>query len=76
MKRTTIVLPDELYESLRRDAFNQRVSMAALFRSRLANRPATPSRKRRASSDPLLKVAGVIRDGRLSKDIDETLYGD
>jgi hypothetical protein len=32
-------------------------------------------RKPRGLHDPLLKVAGIISDGKLSQGIDEALYG-
>jgi len=75
VKRTTIFLPDELHEQLRGEAFAARVSMAQVIRGRLeragrrrARRAATPS------SDPLSKVEGIVHDGHLTRDIDETLY--
>ncbi|MGA2130681.1 MAG: hypothetical protein ABSH50_00070 [Bryobacteraceae bacterium] len=73
MKRTTIFLPDGLHESLRQEAFRTRVSMAELIRLRLemggqkADKP---------GSDPLARVEGAVRHGRLNQDIDEALYGD
>jgi hypothetical protein len=75
MKRTTIFLPDDLHERLRREAFHARVSMAELIRSRLDQ--AVPRRKRqlrRVEDDPLLKVAGIIRDGALTQNLDEEIY--
>ncbi len=75
MKRTTIVLPDELHEDLRREAFQKRVSMAELIRSRLDRKPGSNSKKRR-KLDPLLAVSGIGHDGKLTEDIDEALYGD
>jgi len=74
MKRTTIFLSDELHEQLRRDAFQAKTSMAELIRTRLRASKERP-RKRRASKDPLLKVAGICRGPILSSDIDESLYG-
>jgi hypothetical protein len=74
MKRTTIFLPDELHEQLRRDAFRAKASMAELIRSKLQRSSDRP-RKRRSSQDPILKVAGVCRGPVLSDDIDESLYG-
>ena len=72
MKRTTIFLPDELHERLRREAFSSRVSMAELIRKRLERRgPRRPADRR---ADPLAAVEGIVRDGRLSKDVDEALY--
>ncbi|MBI3697138.1 MAG: hypothetical protein HY238_20175 [Acidobacteria bacterium] len=74
MKRTTIFLPDELHERLRREAFRNRVSMAKLIRSRLASQPVsrkTPNPR----VDPLLEVEGIIHDGTLAEGIDEALYG-
>jgi hypothetical protein len=71
MKRTTIFLPDELHEQLRSEAFSSRLSMAQLIRTRLELNSRSPRRARR---DPLAKVEGIIRDGRLSQDIDEALY--
>jgi len=74
MKRTTIFLPDDLHDQLRRDAFRARISMAELIRSRLGR---SNSRRRadRPRKDPILKVAGICRGPVLSSDIDESLYG-
>ena len=47
--------------------------MAELIRSRLQE--ARPRTKRRAKVDPLLEVAGLGRDGRLTAGIDEDIYG-
>jgi hypothetical protein len=74
VKRTTVLLPEELHERLRQEAFRQRISMAELIRSRLAR--TTGRRSRRAgSSDPLTKVEGLVRDGKLSARIDKAIYG-
>ena len=74
MRRTTIFLPDEVHEQLRRDAFRAKVSMAELIRTRL-QRPVARMPRRGASPDPILKVAGVCRGPVLSSDIDDALYG-
>ena len=74
MKRTTIFLPDGLHERLRREAFRKRVSMAQLIRSKLGD-GRSRRRLRRLGEDPLLRVAGIGRDGMLSQGIDEALYG-
>ena len=75
MRRTTIVLPTDLHESLRREAFQKRVSMAELIRSRLERRPRSSSQRRR-KQDPLLAVSGIGHDGKLTEGIYEALYGD
>jgi hypothetical protein len=71
MRRTTVFLPDELHERLRREAFASRVSMAQLIRNRLehSGRPRSARIK-----DPLARVEGIIQDGHLSEGIDEALY--
>ena len=74
MRRTTIFLPDDLHEQLRRDAFQSKTSMAALIRSRLQYSVASRS-KRRPAKDPILKVAGVCSGAVLSSEIDDSLYG-
>ena len=74
MKRTTIFLPEELHEQLRRDAFRARTSMAELIREKLRRSVEQPGR-RRARTDPILKVAGICRGPILTADIDESLYG-
>jgi hypothetical protein len=71
MRRTTIFLPDDLHERLRAEAFRSRISMAELIRLRLDRRRA---RVRKPIEDPLAKVEGIARDGRLSQGIDEALY--
>jgi len=74
MRRTTIFLPEEVHEQLRRDAFLAKTSMAELIRVRL-RRSINPPRRRGSAEDPILKVAGVCRGPVLSKEIDESLYG-
>jgi hypothetical protein len=74
VKRTTIFLPDELHERLRRDAFRAKTSMAELIRTRLQRSDERP-RRRSSGRDPILKVAGICRGPVLSNDIDDTLYG-
>lgn len=74
MKRTTVFLPDHLHDQLRREAFERRVSMAALIRSRLeegkSRRPPKSS-----SHDPLAAAEGIVSNGSLTRDIDAELYG-
>jgi hypothetical protein len=67
-----VFLPDDLHERLRREAFAARVSMAELIRGRLER----GGRRRRSAgtADPLALVEGIVRDGRLSEDVDEALY--
>ena len=74
MKRTTIFLPEDLHEQLRRDAFQSKTSMAALIRVRL-RRPNALPRSRGARKDPILKVAGICRGPILSDGINESVYG-
>jgi hypothetical protein len=74
MKRTTIFLPEDLHEQLRRDAFQSKTSMAGLIRARLRRSNALP-RSRGARKDPILKVAGICRGPILSDGIDESVYG-
>ena len=72
MKRTTLFLPDDLHERLRREAFSSRVRMAELIRRRLERRG--PRRPSTARKDPLAEVEGIVSDGRLSQDLDEAIY--
>ena len=74
MKRTTVFLPDDVHEQLRRDAFRAKTSMAELIRARL-RRPAIRPRRHAAAQDPILKVAGVCQGPVLSNEIDDSLYG-
>lgn len=74
MRRTTIFLPEDLHEKLRRDAFRAKTSMAELIRCKLAA-PAPDRRKARTGRDPILKVAGLFSGSLLSNDIDDALYG-
>jgi hypothetical protein len=74
MRRTTVFLPDDLHEQLRRDAFRAKTSMAELIRARL-RRPASRPRRQEPAQDPILKVAGVCQGPVLSSGIDESLYG-
>jgi hypothetical protein len=73
MERTTILLPDDLHEQLRRDAFQARTSMAELIRARL-RRPNALPRSRGARKDPILKVAGICRWPILSSSIDDGVW--
>jgi hypothetical protein len=74
MRRTTIFLPDELHEQLRKDAFRAKTSMAEVIREKL-RRSNVPPRRRGSSQDPILKVAGVCSGPVLSNEIDDHLYG-
>ncbi len=76
MRRTTIFLPEELHERLRREAFRSRVSMASLIRDRLEGRW-TVAKRRKPKLDPILAVAGIChgKGPLLTKDIDKHLYG-
>ena len=73
MRRTTVFLPEGLHENLRQEAFRTRVSMAELIRTRLELGTRPPGKPRR---DPLSKAEGAVRNGALSRNIDEALYGD
>jgi len=72
MKRTTVYLPDDLLEQLRRDAFEARTSMAEMIRARL-RQPNARRRRHGPGKDPLLKVAGICSGPVLSSGIDESL---
>jgi Arc/MetJ-type ribon-helix-helix transcriptional regulator len=72
MKRTTVLLPEELHKRLRQEASRRGLSVAELIRSRLER---TQGHKRRTrASDPLANVEGTVHDGKLSAGIDEALY--
>ncbi len=73
MKRTTVFLPEWLHERLREEAFRTRISMAELIRSKLQDRLKAPA-THKPKEDPLLAVAGIGTDGRLTTGIDEDLY--
>lgn len=73
VRRTTIFLPDDLHEQLRREAFQAKMSMAELIRSRL--RGQKRSHGRRPAADPLAQVEGIIHDGTLGSNLDDDLYG-
>lgn len=73
MKRTTIFLPEELHESLRRQAFEARVSMAQLIRSRLEESP-LPNSARHTTRDVLSAMEGIVSDGTLTQNLDEEIY--
>ncbi len=75
MKRTTVFLPDELHEALRREAFATRQSMAELIRARLAQPALPPKRRVRKKKDALARVEGIVQSGTLTRDIDRELYG-
>ncbi len=71
MKRTTVFLPEELHERLRREAFDRRLSMAQIIRARLEEGSPRP---RRSKKDALAKAVGIVKDGSLTHNIDEALY--
>lgn len=73
MHRTTIMLSDETYESLRREAFEKRTSVSELIRGRLEGGKAK-RKARKASENPLLRVAGIFSDGTMNINLDEELY--
>jgi hypothetical protein len=73
MRRTTISLPDQLHEELRREASRAGLSMAEVIRLRIQT-PAKAQAKRKAIADPLLKVAGVCGGAVISANIDDELY--
>ncbi len=73
MRRTTIMLPDELHERLRREAFESGISMGELVRSRLEGNSSSRKAQRRRKN-PLDSVIGIVRDGSLSQNLDEDLY--
>ncbi len=73
MRRTSIVLPDELHERLRQEAFHKKISMGRLIRTKLEGR--TRARPRKSKTDPLLEVSGIGKGGNLARGIDEALYG-
>jgi hypothetical protein len=80
MRRTTIFLPDDLHEELRREAVRRRVSMAEVIRLRIQMPTKAPMKatrkahaKRYAGSDPLLKVAGICGGAVMSANIDDHL---
>ena len=73
MKRTTIFLPDELHEQLRREALRAKTSMAELIREKLRRAMHRPPR-RGVARDPILKVAGGCCGPILSEEIDDSLY--
>ncbi len=74
MKRTTVFLPDELHERLRKEAFRAKTSMAELIRVKLSGSKRRAP-KLTAANDPILKVAGIYSGPVISDDIDEKLYG-
>jgi hypothetical protein len=74
MRRTTIFLPEKLHGQLRADALRAKTSLSAFVRAKLQD-SAERSRRRKASQDPILKVAGICRGPVLSDGIDGSLYG-
>ncbi|MCX6598614.1 MAG: ribbon-helix-helix domain-containing protein [Acidobacteria bacterium] len=75
MRRTTIFLPDELHEELRREAFRRNVSMAEVIRERLATPPEDAPTLRFTGRHPMEDVIGIASHGGLTENIDRDLYG-
>jgi hypothetical protein len=73
MNRTTLVLPNHLYEELRREAFDKHMSLAAVIRMRLEYRPPAATTPAEAQ-DPLLAIAGLADSGTLTANLDAELY--
>ena len=71
MKRTTVLLPESLHETLRQEAVRLGVTMSQLIRSKLSDSAGCTAA---VQTDPLLEVTGIGRDGRLTAGIDEELY--
>jgi hypothetical protein len=71
MRRTTIFLPDDLHEELRREALRRRVSMAEVIRLRIQTHAKAPGKQK--AVDPLLKVAGICSGRVISANIDDEL---
>jgi hypothetical protein len=75
--RTTLVLPGELYEELRKEAFEKRMSLGAVIRMRLEYRPKPTAEQRptaaAAQTDPLLAIAGLADSGALTAGLAESL---
>jgi hypothetical protein len=73
MHRTTILLPDDLYERLRRESFAKKKSVASLIRERLTE--VSPKEEEFTGPHPLDSVIGIASAGGLTTEIDEDLYG-
>ena len=75
MVRTTLVLPEPLYEEIRMEAFHKRLSMATIIRMRLEQPKAAGGAR---AADPILALAGLApsNEGLLTDNLDADLYGD
>lgn len=77
---TTVRLPEDLYEALRRRAFEERRPVAELIREalrRFVDLPREPSPLPELESDPFWKAVGTIDGGPSDESIehDHYLYG-
>lgn len=77
---TTVRLPEDLYEALRRRAFEERRPVAELIREALrqfVNLPRKPSSLPELESDPFWKAIGTVDGGTRdeSTEHDHYLYG-
>ncbi|MDX2178817.1 MAG: hypothetical protein SFV18_04430 [Bryobacteraceae bacterium] len=79
MKRTTIMIDEEVYEEIRREAFLTKTTMADVIRKRLGDprpKPRFSSSKGEFSGpSPIEKVIGIADVGGLTDNIDRDLYG-
>ncbi len=76
MKRTTVVLPDDVYEEVRRAAFDAHCSISEIVRQRVTVSPkSTGLPGAQAGRMPLDDVFGIINDGTLTQNLDDELYG-
>ena len=77
---TTVRLPEDLYEALRRRAFDERRPVAEIIREaigRFLDQPNEPSALPDLESDPFWKVVGTVDGGPSDESIehDHYLYG-
>ncbi len=59
VKRTQVYLDEWIYETLRREAFQQKTSLSAMLRKILAEKFA---KKKKKGPQGLMKIVGLFRD--------------
>lgn len=61
MIRTTITLPEELYEELRTAAYYQKKTISAIIRERINEKPKKEKRKSKSALEALIGIAKLSK---------------
>lgn len=76
MIRTTITLPEDLYEELRRAAFYQKKTISAIIRERINGKPKKEKQKSKSALEALIGLAELSKGKKTYKFNRKKFYGD